>query len=107
MDDRIREIYDLIGIKTNRDKLTNREFMQFEYSRLWSEYLDWVLAHKQEMEHGESPLLKRVYFDKVDTTKLPPNALEHARLDALLNLIVDNNMRLLKEIEALLGKDNP
>jgi hypothetical protein len=84
------------NFKTNRDKLLKQDFIKLEYARLYDSYLNEIMSHKDDIGIAEI-FLK----NNGENIKLSPVE-EYCSRQALLNLIVENNKRLLTEIENLL-----
>ena len=82
----------------NRDMLVKQEFIKQEYARLYDRHLADIMAHKNDV--GVANLF---FKDDGKLIKLSPVE-EYCSRESLLNLIAENNKRLLKEIENLLKK---
>jgi hypothetical protein len=84
--------------KTNKDKLGN-DFIKLEYAKLYVLHLMENIAHKNDVGVAE------LFFkNDGELVKMSPVE-EYCSREALLNLIVENNKRLLIEIETLLHKN--
>jgi hypothetical protein len=83
---------------TNRDMLVRRDCIKLEYARLYGNHLNEIMLHKDDAAVAE------VFFkNKGESVRMSPVE-EYCSREALLNLIVENNKRLLNEIENILHK---
>jgi hypothetical protein len=101
-DEGYNEILKELNVKTNEDKLLSKDFITMEFIRLSATHMDEIAKHKQESEHGESPQIKRLYFDK--DNKLTLSAKDAINRYAICGLIAENNHRLLNEVKSLLSR---
>jgi len=84
--------------KTNKDRLAH-DFIKLEYARLYSQHLDEIMTHKDDVHVAE-------LFSKDDGKLIKMSPVEeYCSREAFLNLIAENNKRLLSEIERLLNKN--